>query len=315
MDRDILYRFFEGHVSIEEIEMIKKWVESSEENKKLLHQERKLFNAIVLTGSSKQKVTSKSMIIGKKYLIQEFLRIASAIIIAVSATITFFVIGNADSDISMAMQTITVPAGQRVNIDLPDGTNVWLNAGTKIQYPISFLNNKREVTLDGEAYFDVAHNKRCPFIVHTHVIDIEVLGTKFNVEAYSELQNFEASLMEGKIKMQSLSDENTSLVLSPHHKSILKGNKLVVSKIEDYNIYRWKEGLYCFKNKQFAEIIKDLERYYDLKIILNKPSLIPITLTGKFRISDGLDYALRVLQNDVSFIYERDKNNDVIYIK
>ena len=89
----------------------------------------------------------------------------------------------------------------------------------------------------------------------------------------------------------------------------------MISKIEDYNIYRWKEGLYCFKNKSFIEIIKDLEEYYNLKIIVDKPSITNIILTGKFRISDGLDYALRILQKDVPFIYNKHTTDDIIYIK
>lgn len=69
---------------------------------------------------------------------------------------------------NVAMQTITVPAGQRVNLDLPDGSNVWLNAGTTMKYPVSFMKGKREVILDGEAYFEVAHNEKSPFVVRTH---------------------------------------------------------------------------------------------------------------------------------------------------
>lgn len=84
------------------------------------------------------------------------------------------------------MQTVTVPSGQRANVILPDGTDVWLNAGTTIRYPISFMKGKREIILDGEAYFEVVHNEKCPFVVHTYAMDVEVLGTKFNVEAYSK---------------------------------------------------------------------------------------------------------------------------------
>ena len=102
----------------------------------------------------------------------------------------------------LAMQTITVPAGQRVNLDLPDGSNVWLNAGTTMQYPVSFMTDKREVILDGEAYFEVAHNEKSPFVVHTSTLDVEVLGTKFNVEAYSARKIFETSLMEGRVKVK-----------------------------------------------------------------------------------------------------------------
>lgn len=243
------------------------------------------------------------------------MKIASAVLITVGITATLFSIGRDKDDVNVAMQTITVPAGQRVNLDLPDGTNVWLNAGTKMQYPISFMKDKREVILDGEAYFEVVHNAKSPFIVRTHAMDVEVLGTKFNVEAYSKRNIFEASLMQGRVKVKSPNNEKMAVVLLPHYKTTLIDRRLVVSKIDDYNVYRWKEGLYCFKNKPFARIMEDLEKYYDLKIQLDKKSIANVILTGKFRISDGLDYALRVLRKDVAFTYRRDKNNDVIYIK
>lgn len=314
MDKDILYRFFEGHATVDEMKSVKEWTEASEENNRLFRRERKLFNAMVLVGHSKESgIPTKE--IKKNYFIREFLKIASLIIITVGVTAALFSIDEDKDDVNIAMQTITVPAGQRVNLDLPDGTNVWLNAGTKMQYPVSFMQGKREVILDGEAYFEVAHNEKSPFVVHTHALDVEVLGTKFNVEAYSKRKVFETSLIQGKVRVKSPDNEKVSVTLHPNYKTTLKSGKLVVSKIDDYNVYRWKEGLYCFKNKPFAEIMQDLERYYDLKIQLDKQGIAKVALTGKFRISDGLDYALRVLQNDVAFSYRRDKDNDVIYIK
>ena len=311
--KDLLYRFFEGHASVEEMKSIKEWTEASEENSKLLRRERKLFNAIILSGRLKrmERQTTKK----KNYFVREFLKIASVVVITVGVTAALFSVGKDKDDVNVAMQTITVPAGQRVNLDLPDGSNVWLNAGTRMQYPVSFMKDKREVILDGEAYFEVARNEKCPFVVRTHAMDIEVLGTKFNVEAYSKKAVFEASLMQGKIRVKSPHNEKTAVVLLPNYKTTLKDGRLVVHKIDDYNVYRWKEGLYCFKSKPFTQIMEDLERYYDLKIQVDKKSIESVALTGKFRISDGLDYALRVLQKDVSFTYRRDKDNDVIYIK
>ena len=315
MDKDLLYRFFEGDVSVEEMKSVKEWAEASEANSQLLRRERKLFNAMILAGHVKPEDRRTTLNKRKNYFIREFLKIASVVVITVGITAALFSIGRDTDDVSVAMQTITVPAGQRVNLDLPDGSNVWLNAGTRMQYPVSFMKGKREVILDGEAYFEVAHNAECPFIVRTHAMDVEVLGTKFNVEAYSKRNIFEASLMQGKVRVKSPDNEKTSVVLLPHYKTTLRDGKLVVSKIDDYNVYRWKEGLYCFKNNSFARIMEDLERYYDLKIQLDKKSIENVILTGKFRISDGLDYALRVLQKDVAFTYRRDKDNDVIYIK
>ena len=315
MDKDILYRFFEGRATIDEMKLVKEWSEASEENNKLFRRERKLFNAMILVGHSKGLGMPMKEIRKKNNFIREFLKIASVVVITVGITAALFSIGEDKDNVNIAMQTITVPAGQRVNLDLPDGSNVWLNAGTRMQYPVSFMKDKREVILDGEAYFEVAHNAECPFVVHTGALDVEVLGTKFNVEAYSKRKTFETSLIQGKVRVKSPENKNISVILLPNQKTALKDGKLVVSKIDDFNVYRWKEGLYCFKSKPFAEIMQDLERYYDLKIQLDKQSIARVTLTGKFRISDGLDYALRVLQNDVAFTYKRDKENDVIYIK
>ena len=314
MDKDLLYRFFEGHASLEDMKVVKEWAGASEENAGLLRRERKLFNAMILAGHSR-RTDIQRMRNRRNYFIREFLKIASVIVITVSVTAVLFSIGKDNGGMYLAMQTITVPAGQRVNLDLPDGSNVWLNAGTTMQYPVSFMTDKREVILDGEAYFEVAHNEKSPFVVHTSTLDVEVLGTKFNVEAYSKKAVFEASLMQGKIRVKSPLNEKAAVVLLPNYKTILKDGRLVVSKIDDYNVYRWKEGLYCFKSKPFIQIMEDLERYYDMKIQVDKKSIESVALTGKFRISDGLDYALRVLQKDVSFTYRRDKDNDVIYIK
>lgn len=315
MDKDVLYRFFKGHASLDEMRLVKEWAEASNENQSTLRRERKLFNAMILLGYSKEMEALMSENKGKNYFIKEFLKIASILIITVGITSVLFSIGQDKDYANMAMQTITVPPGQRVNVGLPDGSNVWLNAGTKMQYPVSFIKGKREVILDGEAYFEVNHNAKSPFIVHTSKLDIEVLGTKFNVEAYSERGKMETSLMEGKVKVKSSESDKELVTLLPNYKATLESGKLVVSKIDDYNVYRWKEGLYCFKNKTFVEIMQDMERYYDLRIQLERQNIAEVVLTGKFRISDGLDYALRVLQRDVNFTFQRDKNNDVIYIK
>ena len=137
MDKDLLYRFFEGHASVEEMKSIKEWTEASEENSKLLRRERKLFNAIILSGRLKrmERQTTKK----KNYFVREFLKIASVVVITVGVTAALFSVGKDKDDVNVAMQTITVPAGQRVNLDLPDGSNVWLNAGTRMQYPVSFI--------------------------------------------------------------------------------------------------------------------------------------------------------------------------------
>ena len=128
---------------------------------------------------------------------------------------------------------------------LPDGTDVWLNARTTIQYPVSFNTDQRLVKLDGEAYFEVARDEKKPFTVQTDKYNVEVLGTKFDVESYSDTESFETALMEGSVKISSLTDANESLMLTPNNKAYLHGGKLRVMPVDDYNPYRWREGLIC----------------------------------------------------------------------
>ena len=214
------------------------------------------------------------------------------------------------------MQSIYVPTGQRVNITLSDGTNVWLNARTKIVYPAVFDKSVRQVAVDGEAYFDVAKDKKRPFIVETGKCNMEVLGTKFNVEGYSDKDDFEVTLMEGSVRVASRIGLGDTLMLKPDSKACLqKDGRLKVIPVDDYNPYRWKEGLICFRNESFLSIMSDLEKYFGVSIVVENKNVLKYYFTGKFRQADGIDYALRVLQRDIRFKYERDDENQIIYIR
>ena len=186
----------------------------------------------------------------------------------------------------------------------------------KMQYPVSFMTGKREVILDGEAYFEVVHNEKSPFVVHTSTLDVEVLGTKFNVEGYSDKDDFEVTLMEGSVRVASRIGLGDTLMLKPDSKACLqKDGRLKVIPVDDYNPYRWKEGLICFRNESFLSIMNDLEKYFGVSIVVENKNVLKYYFTGKFRQADGIDYALRVLQRDIRFKYERDDENQIIYIR
>ena len=243
----------------------------------------------------------------------EFFKIAGIVLLTLGGT--FLYQQYKDSKELLAMQTISVPAGQRVNITLPDGTNVWLNARTTIQYPLAFNQKKRQVKLDGQAYFDVTKNPEKPFVVQTEKFDVEVLGTKFDVEAYADKEDFETTLMEGRVKLVSTTDLAQTVTLKPDNKACLVNGQLRIVSVDDYNVYRWKEGLICFKNESFDAIMKDFEKYYGVSIEIDNQKVLKYFYTGKFRQTDGIDYALRVLQKDIRFTYTRDDENRIIYIK
>lgn len=314
MRQEILHRFFEGTASFEQEEAVRQWMEYSPENRKAFFKERKLFDAMVLLGDGNEvKEKRRRTAIRFSSLRTEILKIAAIVVFTLGATFLFQQM-NSEEEL-VEMQTISVPVGQRINLTLPDGTNVWLNARTTLKYPAVFSKNARQVILDGEAYFDVAKNKKKPFRIHTDKCDLEVLGTKFNVEAYSGRDEFETTLMEGKVKVVAAVDPMHTLVLAPDSKAFLEDGKLKVKPVDDYNPYRWKEGLICFKNETFRSIMNDFEKYYGVSIQVENKKILKYYFTGKFRQTDGIDYALRVLQKDIRFVYHRDDENQIIYIR
>ena len=209
-------------------------------------------------------------------------------------------------------QCVYVPAGNRTNVRLPDGTNVWLNANTSLRYPMAFSDKNREIQLDGEGYFEVAKDKK-PFIVKTSKYDVEVLGTTFSVEAYKDKSGFRTMLYEGKVKLYNTNDPK-AIYLSPGQTAELMGESLRVVPTTEPNSYRWKDGLIYIEDKSFDEIMELFEKFYDVRIVVNNKAVQDLGYRGKLRISDGVDHALRVLQNDFPFKYKRDEERNIIYI-
>ncbi|MDO5523674.1 MAG: FecR domain-containing protein [Bacteroidia bacterium] len=302
MNKELLYRFFEGNASTDEEKQIKQWLDASEANYRLFFQERKMYDALLLNpGETKQYRT----------VTRSLWKISTAAAVALLLIVSgLYILRNQDS--AELYNTILVPPGQRINLILADNSNVWLNANTEFRYPSQFSKKNRTVYLDGEAYFDVSKNEKKPFVVKTDQGDVRVTGTSFNVEAYSGFDTFETSLFEGGVEI--LKNDEKLVSLHPNEKAVLSNNQLVVSKIEDTDEYLWKNGLIAFNNKHLEEILLSLEKYFDVNIQIDSAKLPERTYTGKFRQSDGVDYALRVLQRSIRFKYERDEETGTIYI-
>jgi ferric-dicitrate binding protein FerR (iron transport regulator) len=250
-----------------------------------------------------------------RLIIPEWLKIVATVLITLSVTWLAFHIKTSKEPEPAAMNVIHVPAGQIVNLTLADGTNIWLNARTILKYPSMFTGNKREVILEGEGFFDVTHNGKTPFIVHTDEYDIQVYGTQFNVEAYSGSREFTTSLLAGSVRVTSTTDTTQAITLQPNTMARVQKGKLISNAITDFNHYRWREGLICFKDMPFVNLMVLFEKCYGLKIIVENRQIKNYAPTGKFRQSDGIDYALRVLQRDFKFKFERDDEKHIMYIK
>ncbi len=320
MDYRLLYKYFEGLASQQEEETIRQWVEESPENRDIFLKERRIFDSIIVNNDNIQEgsedvnvdINTRS-ISKKKVYLQEVAKIAAVLLIAIVGSWYYFVHVENEEDLR-ATQTINVPAGQRINLVLPDGTDVWLNAKTTLKYPVSFNKKERIVIVDGQAFFNVAKNEEAPFIVKTTNATVKALGTQFDVMAYSDSDDFEAMLMEGSIEVR-MTDDSQSLLLKPNSKSVLKNGKLERIYVDDLSCYEWKNGLISFRKEPFADIMNTFEKTYDMKIVIEKDEISDLLYSGKFRITDGIEYALRVLQKDIGFEYERDTENHIIYIR
>jgi ferric-dicitrate binding protein FerR (iron transport regulator) len=244
---------------------------------------------------------------------------------------------------------LTVPAGQRAQITLSDGTSVWLNSLSTLTYPGAFTGDAREVTLDGEGYFDVTHDEKKAFVVKTQKLDIRVFGTEFNVTAYSDNAFSEVSLLKGSVevkpagnheaykmkeneKISFRNEKITSQQITPDSKDDktdakkeiknlpteklnTQNDKLYISQIKDYEYFKWREGLVCFNNETVENIMEKLQKFYDIQIVVDNPSLLKHRYSGKFRTIDGVEQVIKVLQLEHKFSYTKDKEHNLITIK
>ena len=313
MDKEILQRYVEGNVSPEEIIAVVDWLDADESHVREFMALHKLNDISLLNQpDSKVDVQKKKKTITFRQIGYELAKIAAILILFWGGTKLYETTSVKENVI--AYQTLYVPAGQRAELILPDSTHVWLNARSKLVYPISFGKDIRQVELNGEAYFGVIHNEKQPFVVKTPQMDIQVLGTEFNVTAYSSSSDFEVALLRGCIELSSPRLSSNYRMKEKEHIR-LQNNKLISKDISDYDYFRWKEGLICFNNESVATIIEKLKLYYDIDIEVYNQKFINSRYTGKFRTKDGIEQVLRVLQIEHKFTYTKNNDLNLITIK
>lgn len=210
---------------------------------------------------------------------------------------------------------VEMPAGQRMSIILPDGTEVCLNSGARLEYPAVFTGKDRRVKISGEAMFNVAHDARRPFIVETFACEIEALGTRFNVIAEPEAADFSTALFEGKLKVSPNDTPDVSVIISPNEMAMFEDDRLLRSNIPDYDDYLWTEGVLNLDNLSFEEAMHKFEMYYGVHIVFERKVLPRKRFNGKIRVSDGIDYALQLLMSTSDFKYCKSGDRNTIYIR
>lgn len=206
---------------------------------------------------------------------------------------------------------IEVPKGQRIFMTLQDGTEAWLSPRSVIKIPNEFSKDERSVELDGEGFFWVTKDAKRPFIVKTRNYNIKVLGTCFNVFAYSESERFETNLVEGRVQVIDNSRPEENLMLQPNEMVSLKNGVLVKSTATFNNEEYLKSGVFYFSNKKFSEILDYLTLWYKVKFDVRDSAQIDKYVSGKFRQSDEIERILKALQGVHHFRFEINNKEEI----
>lgn len=216
--------------------------------------------------------------------------------------------------ISTGDNTLIVPVGGIYAVNLSDGTKVWLNSKSSLRYPVEFSGDKRTVTLEGEAYFEVAKNPHSPFTVKTKSGNVTVLGTHFNVSSYVEDQAFAATLAEGKVKVSDITNtsDKTAVILIPGQQAKINHKTDGIVKVVgvDPSAYTaWKDGKFYFENENLKSILIKMARWYNFNVKFENKSLEHIKFTGIVLKEEPIDHLLDIISKTSNIKYKITKVN------
>ena len=238
---------------------------------------------------------------GRKAMFVRMVQIAAVFIAGILLTqVLHMTIFTTDS-IQTSYCTVNADRGQKSNLILPDGTKVWLNSESKIQFSTEGFLANRQVKLNGEAYFDVKHNDKKPFVVITKDYDVEVLGTEFNVKAYDDLQRTETILVKGKVRIKKGEKEFT---LNPGQKAIFEANNLLVKEADIETASSWKINELRYEGISLKDLVFSLERWFDVEITITDARLYEVKYSGVFKNDETIEEVLEALKFTTSINYQ-----------
>lgn len=244
----------------------------------------------------------------ENFSVFRILRVAAAIVLPLTVLAGLYLYKNDFFNSDPVMVEIVVPHGERKQVQLPDGSDAWINAGSTIKYAESFKGNTRTVFLSGEAFFAVQKDKSKPFIVQTDLLAVKALGTEFNVEAYPETDIVKATLNSGTIQVsikQEGEKPSATYILKPNQQLVYNNQKdAILRDISADDVVSWKDGQLIFQDATFNDIIHTLQRYYNITIHID--NYIPSNdyYSVRFESGESIEYVMNILKDMVgNFTY------------
>lgn len=305
--QELIVKVISGNATAQDSLEFENWLAQSDDNRKMYEVGLKAwsstetwFDPALIRQEDKIKIIREvnQQLIAQSYRTKRRSRVylAAAILafpLAIAAAFLFQTVPFSDHP---SVCEVSAPSGHISKCTLPDGTEVWVNAGSSISYdPAAFTGSERELRLDGEAFFRVAKNRHKPFSVHTELAKVVVTGTSFNVKAFAGSGTFETVLSEGSIDLQLGKEyDNGRLKVTPGEKVALTAGsrKIDVQKVNDEIYSAWRNGEIIFQDATLGDLIRELERIYDVKFKLMSSELANYRFRGIFSYDNDLIDAL-----------------------
>ena len=321
IDYKILKNFALGKYSLRDFKLVSRWFEdpaSEGELKKAIEQHWNEFPKAEMEGEKdlssvlnllKEKIAFEKPAVHFKIRLQRFYTRAAAILLlplvlysVYSTYVSYF-----DSSGTASIE-IYSPQGARTHFELPDGTQGWLNSGSSIQYTSHFEKN-RNVRLSGEAWFEVTTDKKHPFVVSTPALNVQVLGTKFNVVAFADENVTEVVLQEGKVQVEG-NVKTFSAELKPNERFIYDGQKKTstIHNVHAAQFSAWKDGLLVFRNEPLSEVLKRIGRWYNVEIVMTDPHLLKFRYRATFQ-DEQIEEVIRLISLTAPIEYTFENRN------
>lgn len=210
------------------------------------------------------------------------------------------------------IQHVYVPNGKSIQVRLPDGTEVYANAGSHVSYPSAFRKDRREINIEGEAYLEVAHNAKVPFIVKANGFDVRVLGTKFNISAYPGERSASVVLVQGSVQIETAQQEKT--LLRPNELADITPEGTCTRQVDVSRYISWKDHFIMLDEERLSEVLKRLSTYYGVDIRCDA-KVAGLSLSGKLNLNNSVEEVIGVLYKTAKLNYAKEGNGYRLYKK
>ncbi|MEN6452678.1 MAG: FecR domain-containing protein [Prolixibacteraceae bacterium] len=319
--KELIKKFMKGELSVSEEKVLLDWIDQSPLHQELFRKEqRRLYPFILSFRDLKAETQWKQLyykITGRQSRFKHKLirlQLPAAAAILVFALITYLILDRKNGERSSSgtnTEMVSTRNGERTSFLLSDGTRVSLNAESKLLFPEKFSKNLRQVELSGEAFFEVAPNREAPFVVHTADLDVRVLGTAFNVEAFPGASEVNTTLVRGKVVLEKeIDNKKTRLAeMDPYDRVVfnIDSRKINIQRQTNLEQYiGWKDGKLVFLNASVEEVAKKLELWYNVSVRVEGESLKKSHFTATFT-NETVEQALSLLKISFPFDYRMNK--------